>query len=151
MAKIDSKGNVQFWEEIEDEKGNVYIKIVKADFILFLEKKGYRKLIQDKDFQLIKMVDNSIISSVLEHSIRSEVKNHLFDIGKNNVWEVFLGQDYVAKRFIEGIDGITIDFDYGTENTAVFFYCNGVLQVTSNGLSLFLIMNMMVTCGKIRF
>ncbi|WP_077413876.1 primase-helicase family protein [Chryseobacterium sp. JV274] len=133
MAKIDSKGNVQFWEEIEDEKGNVYIKIIKADFILFLEKKGYRKLIQNKDFQLIKIFDNSIISAIMEHSIRSEVKNHLFDIGKSNVWEVFLGQDYVAKRFIEGIDSITVDFDYGTENTAVFFYRNGVLQVTSNG------------------
>ena len=124
MSKIDSKGNVQFWEEIEDEKG-IYIKIIKADFILFLEKKGYRKLIQNKDFELIKISNNSIIASVMEHSIRPEVKNHLFDIGKSNVWEVFLGQDYVAKRFIEGIDGITIDFDYGTENTAIFFYHNG--------------------------
>lgn len=126
--------DVQFWIEIEDEKGNVTIIIEKSKFIEFLEKRNYRKLVQNKDFQLIKITESSIIAIVKEHTIREEVKKHLYEIDKQIVWEEFLRSDYLSKKFIEGIDSITIDFDYGTRDIAVFFYNNAVLNVTANNI-----------------
>ncbi|ANF49969.1 hypothetical protein A0O34_05250 [Chryseobacterium glaciei] len=134
MGTINNN-DLQFWIEIETEQG-VQIYIVKSKFINFLENRGYRKLIQNKDFQLIKIIDTSIVIPTKEHIIREEVKKHLLNINKVDVWETFLGQDYLSKKFIEGIDSISIDFNYGSENTAVFFYQNGVLNVTSNSFNL---------------
>lgn len=124
--------DIQFWIETKDEKGKITIFIVKSLFIEFLEKRNYKKLVQNKDFQLIKIKENSIIAIVKEHSIREEVKKHLYEISKKDVWEEFLRSDYLSKKFIEGIDSIEINFDYGTQDTAVFFFKNGMLNVTAN-------------------
>lgn len=136
MAKKDNipeKGD--FWTFIESEKG-VYVYIEKSDFIKFLEKEGYRKLIQSKDFQLVKIMDKSVVTVVKEHYIREKVKNYLINTGNTMVWDTFLNQDYLAKKYTEGIDSISIDFNYGSENTAVFFYQNGILSITANNCTI---------------
>lgn len=134
LQEIDNN-ELQFWQEIESKQG-IVINIIKSDFIKFLENRGYRKLIQNKDFLLVKIVENSIVVIIEVHSVREEVKNYLRSINRKDVWEIFMGQDYLCKKFIEGLDSVHIDFDYGTENNAIFFYKNGVLNLTAQNFNL---------------
>lgn len=119
-----------FWQIIKNDKGDDKIYIIQSIFITFLERNGYRKLINGPSYQLIKITRGSIIEVVETHSIREKIKDFLYSQNLKEVWEVFLYNDYLSKKYIESLKSISISFNYGSESTAVFFYENGVLFVT---------------------
>lgn len=127
--------DIQFWEEIATEK-DIIINIIKSKFIEFLEQRNYRKYVMKKSFKLVKIEKNSIVSEVETHSIREEVKNHLKATNNRLVFDEFLKGDYLSKKYIESISSIDIDFEYGSENTAVYFFQNGVLNVVPDNMFL---------------
>ncbi len=131
MEQNTKSDDIQFWQKIQMEDKEIII-ISKSEFIKFLENRNYRKYVESKNFQLVKIVRNSIVIPVMEHQIREEVKNHLIELQEQEVWEEFLKSDYLSKKYTESIESIEIDFDYGSEDTAVFFYKNGVLTVTKD-------------------
>lgn len=126
----------RFWTISEDTRGRKIINIIKVLYIDFLEKKGYRKLRYGKDFQLVLIENNSILSAVEPHYIREDIRKHLNSLDKKEVLEVFLGADYLSKKYTESLSSINISFNHGNDSTAVFFYKNGVLEVDKEDVKL---------------
>lgn len=129
-----NSGFIKFWKEYVDSEGVIHYSIINQKFISFLEGKGYRKLVVNKDFILVKIKDNSIVSVTKEHLVREEVKNLLKAENKLTVLELFMKTDYLSKKHIENIDSISIDFNSESDSMAVVYFKNGVFVITRDNI-----------------
>lgn len=135
MRELRNEQYRQFWTEVQTDNGLV-IEIINSDLIIFLEERGYRKLVHKTSFQLVKIEHGSIVKPIEVFMVRDEIKDFLKQINRKDVWDEFLRIELLSKRIVEGLDSVFIDFNYGDDNTAVFFYKNGVLKVTATELQI---------------
>lgn len=126
---------IVFWKEIPTGT-TPKIEIVNTELIKFLETLGYRKYVKETSFELVKIIDSSVVRPVEVFMIRDEVKECLLRIQREDVWEEFLKTDYLQKRITESLEKISIDFNYGDDDNAVFFYLNGALKVSKDTITI---------------
>lgn len=124
-----------FFIEKINEKGKREIGIVNKKLILFWESLGYKKVVDEAgNYMLVHINKGSIVKEIREHFLRNEVRNYLNYIKKQEVWDVFLGADYVVKKLFESFETIDMTRKTGDENTGYLYYQNLILKVTANNV-----------------
>lgn len=116
--------------------GNPKVIIEKRKLLNFWEDLGYRKLIlRSGKYELVKVTENSIVELVEDYRLADEVRNYLENLNHQIVFEEFLKKDYASNSLFKSLNGIEINFNNSDSEKANFFYKNGVIVVTSNGVS----------------
>lgn len=126
---------IEFWKETS-QTGGSRIEIINSKLIKFLESNGYRKLVKGNNFQLVQVVRGCVVRPVEVFQIRDFVTGFILELERNDVWEEFLKVDFLSRRVTESLKSISIDFNQGNKNTAIFFYKNGVLKVTATEMEI---------------
>jgi hypothetical protein len=130
------EGVVPFFKE-EIKNGRVEISINNKMLILFWEEIGYRKVIDENgNYILVLIQNNSVVSEVKEHMLRTEIREYTNFIQKGEVWDAFLKHEFIVKRIFESFDKIDVKRNNGSKDVGYLFYKNIILKVTKTNVDL---------------
>lgn len=128
------EGVIPFFKE-EVKNGRIEISINNKMLILFWEKIGYRKVIDESgNYILVLIKNNSIVSEVKEHMLRTEVRKYTEYIQKDDVWDAFLKSEFIVKRNFESFQTIDVKRNNGNKEVGYLFYKNVILKVTKTNI-----------------
>ena len=128
------EGVIPFFKE-EVKNGRIEISINNKMLILFWEKIGYRKVIDESgNYILVLIKNNSILSEVKEHMLRTEVRKYTEYIQKDDVWDAFLKSEFIVKRNFESFQTIDVKRNNGNKEVGYLFYKNVILKVTKTNI-----------------
>jgi len=128
------EGVIPFFKE-EVKNGRIEISINNKMLILFWEKIGYRKVIDESgNYILVLIKNNSILSEVKEHMLRTEVRKYTEYIQKDDVWDAFLKSEFIVKRNFESFQTIDVKRNNGNKEVGYLFYKNAILKVTKTNI-----------------
>lgn len=123
-----------FYRFIESD-GKRKVKISKSALLKFWENLGFKKMkLPGGNYTLVRITKNSIISEVGREELVQSVRNKLLvEDNVEEVWEAFLDKDYVNKINYLALKPLEeIRLNLSTEDTAFFFFRNGILKVTAD-------------------
>jgi hypothetical protein len=130
------EGVIPFFKEAI-KNGRIEISINNKMLILFWEKIGYRKVIDENgNYILVLIRHNSIVSEVKDHMLRTEIREYANFIQKDEVWEAFLKSEFIVKRNFESFKTIDVRRNNGNEEVGYLFYKNVILKVTKTNIDL---------------
>jgi hypothetical protein len=128
------EGVIPFFKE-EVKNGRIEISINNKMLILFWEKIGYRKVIDESgNYILVLIKNNSIVSEVKEHMLRTEVRKYTEYIKNDDVWDAFLKSEFIVKRNFESFQTIDVKRNNGNKEVGYLFYKNVILKVTKTNI-----------------
>lgn len=143
---------LNFFKVKKDADGNVKdAQIMQAGFVALLRRLGFRKYETGESYILIRIQEN-IIEQVQLHQLRGFIIRYFHGLEEETLDEIGCPKDLLFEKLhrslgtltteeklsllfdLDGKEEITVVQD--TKDTAYFFYKNGFVEVTSNGVVL---------------
>jgi len=128
---------IVFWFK----EGNV-TKINREQFLVFLERAGFRKLFIGKDYIFIR-VENNVVKEVSTVRIKDYVANYVKDLGDDieggfssrEIWRKIINQvsNLFCKSFLELIPNLIGEFKRDTASESFIYFKNCFVRITKDG------------------
>jgi hypothetical protein len=130
------KDVVPFYIIHKSDDGKITVDIDPILVVEFWEKLGYRKLRTGVNYNIVKIDRGSIVKLVKDIELREELRDYTKLNKAREVQKLIYSKDFVVKKIYENLETIEISFRYGDATTALFFYLNGIVSVTHNGIKI---------------